>query len=180
MRNQKGITLIALVITIIVLLILAGVSIAMLTGENGILTQANKSTVTNIEGKIDEEVKLAVQACKLAIENETATDNSWSAAINGIKDQSAIALADANTLTSETTNGVIISTLATDLSASGYKISATATSGSTTAATRTITIEYTGSDYTKATNNSAAKITYVLDVTQHSVTIQTSSPTIVK
>ena len=32
--NQKGITLIALVITIIVLLILAGVSIAMLTGEN--------------------------------------------------------------------------------------------------------------------------------------------------
>ena len=37
-ENDKGITLIALVITIIVLLILAGVSIAMLTGENGILT----------------------------------------------------------------------------------------------------------------------------------------------
>ena len=37
--NNKGITLIALVITIIVLLILAGVSIAMLTGKNGILTQ---------------------------------------------------------------------------------------------------------------------------------------------
>lgn len=33
-RDNKGITLIALVITIIVLLILAGVSIAMLTGEN--------------------------------------------------------------------------------------------------------------------------------------------------
>ena len=33
-RKQKGITLIALVVTIIVLLILAGVSIAMLTGEN--------------------------------------------------------------------------------------------------------------------------------------------------
>ena len=42
MKN-KGITLIALVITIIVLLILAGVSIAMLTGENGILTQAKKA-----------------------------------------------------------------------------------------------------------------------------------------
>ncbi len=41
MRNQRGITLIALVITIIVLLILAGVSIAMLTGENGILTRAS-------------------------------------------------------------------------------------------------------------------------------------------
>ena len=35
MKSQKGITLIALVITIIVLLILAGVTIAMLTGENG-------------------------------------------------------------------------------------------------------------------------------------------------
>ena len=42
-ENNKAITLIALVITIIVLLILAGVSIAMLTGENGILTQAQKA-----------------------------------------------------------------------------------------------------------------------------------------
>ena len=39
----KGITLISLVVTIIVLLILAGVSIAMLTGENGILTQAQNA-----------------------------------------------------------------------------------------------------------------------------------------
>ena len=42
-KKSKGITLIALVITIIVLLILAGVSIAMLTGQNGILTQARKA-----------------------------------------------------------------------------------------------------------------------------------------
>ena len=39
--KQRGITLVALVITIIILLILAGVSIATLTGENGILTRAN-------------------------------------------------------------------------------------------------------------------------------------------
>ena len=44
-NKQKGITLIALVITIIVLLILAGVSISMLTGENGILNQASKAAV---------------------------------------------------------------------------------------------------------------------------------------
>lgn len=43
MKNQRGITLIALVITIIVLLILAGVSIAMLTGDNGILTRSNQA-----------------------------------------------------------------------------------------------------------------------------------------
>lgn len=36
-KDVKGITLIALVITIIVLLILASVSIAMLTGKNGLL-----------------------------------------------------------------------------------------------------------------------------------------------
>ena len=42
-KNDIGITLIALVITIIVLLILAGVTIAMLTGENGILTQASQA-----------------------------------------------------------------------------------------------------------------------------------------
>ena len=39
--NEKGITLIALVVTRIVLLILAGISISMLTGENGILTKTN-------------------------------------------------------------------------------------------------------------------------------------------
>ena len=46
-KFQNGITLIALVITIIVLLILAGVSIATLTGENGILTRANDAKTTN-------------------------------------------------------------------------------------------------------------------------------------
>ena len=40
MRKEKGITLIALVITIIVLLILAGVTIVTLTGDNGLLTKA--------------------------------------------------------------------------------------------------------------------------------------------
>ncbi len=40
MRRNRGITLIALVITIIVLLILAGVSIATLTGQNGVITKA--------------------------------------------------------------------------------------------------------------------------------------------
>ncbi len=39
-NKEKGITLIALVITIIVLLILAGVAIATLTGDNGVLTKA--------------------------------------------------------------------------------------------------------------------------------------------
>ena len=60
MRNQRGITLIALVITIIVLLILAGVSIAMLTGQNGILTRADQAGTTTNEKSNSEIVKLAI------------------------------------------------------------------------------------------------------------------------
>ena len=57
-EKQKGITLIALVITIIVLLILAGVSIAMLTGDNGILNQANDSKIETAVGTVKEQLKL--------------------------------------------------------------------------------------------------------------------------
>ena len=60
MTNNKGITLIALVITIIVLLILAGVSIAMLTGNNGILTQAGNAKTETAQAEAEEAVKLAV------------------------------------------------------------------------------------------------------------------------
>ena len=61
---QKGITLIALVITIIVLLILAGVSIAMLTGQNGILTQAQNSKTVTENKSAEEKVKLAIMGAR--------------------------------------------------------------------------------------------------------------------
>ena len=51
-RNTRGITLIALVVTIVVLLILAGVTISMLRGENGIIKQAqnaNEATIVEQE-----------------------------------------------------------------------------------------------------------------------------------
>ena len=60
MKNQKGITLIALVITIIVLLILAGVTIAMLTGENGILNKATTAVNNTTDAELKEAVRLAV------------------------------------------------------------------------------------------------------------------------
>ena len=44
-KENKGITLISLVITIIVLLILAGVSITMLFGENNILKNTEKAKI---------------------------------------------------------------------------------------------------------------------------------------
>ena len=42
LKGQKGITLVALVVTIIVLIILAGVSIALVLGDNGIVTKAKE------------------------------------------------------------------------------------------------------------------------------------------
>ena len=59
MMNIKGITLIALVVTIVVLLILAGVSIAMLTGENGIVTQAQRAKEDSRGGEVKERVDMA-------------------------------------------------------------------------------------------------------------------------
>ena len=60
MKGNKGITLIALVITIIVLLILAAVSIAMLTGENSILKRASQSSAENRIGAANDAVSLFV------------------------------------------------------------------------------------------------------------------------
>ena len=58
LRRNKGITLIALVVTIIVLLILAGISIAMLTGQNGILNRAAEAKEKTRVAQEDEEKTL--------------------------------------------------------------------------------------------------------------------------
>ena len=58
LKNENAITLIALVITIVVLLILAGVTIASLTGNNGILTRANDAKIETAVGAVKEALKL--------------------------------------------------------------------------------------------------------------------------
>ena len=60
LKESKGITLIALVITIIVLLILAGVTIATLTGDNGILKKAGDAKTQTEQAKEDENLKIAI------------------------------------------------------------------------------------------------------------------------
>ena len=66
LKNQrtknKGITLIALVITIIVMLILAAISISMLTGDNSILKRATDSKKNTEESQITEEAKIDILA----------------------------------------------------------------------------------------------------------------------
>ena len=71
MMKEKGITLIALVITIIVLLILSGVSIAMLTGNNGILTQAQRAKeATEAAAKVE-------NSALSSLEDYMITDGSY-------------------------------------------------------------------------------------------------------
>jgi hypothetical protein len=62
MKNYRGITLIALIITIIVLLILAGVTMSMISGENGIITKVSKVEIEYSKGEIRELLLLQVNA----------------------------------------------------------------------------------------------------------------------
>lgn len=57
-NKEKGVTLIALVVSVIVLIILAGVSIAMLVGEKGIITQAQRAVQETEQAKQNEEKSL--------------------------------------------------------------------------------------------------------------------------
>ena len=132
--NQKGITLIALVITIIVLLILAGVSIAMLTGENGILTRTNEAKVSQIEGQVREEINLAVQAAKMYAEQKAVeTDTGFLA---------------------EEQEATIVTEMQKDLTTpKGYTV---------TAGEGAVNINYTTTDYEAATNHDGANITVTI------------------
>ena len=87
MKRNKGITLIALVVTIVVLLILAGVSISMLTGENGIITQAQNAKEQSEIGEEKEAISVAYSGAKIKKEGKevTASDMQEEFNQNGTK-----------------------------------------------------------------------------------------------
>lgn len=60
LKKTNGITLIALIVTIIVLLILASVSISMLTGDNGILVQAKKAEEETERANVIEQAQVDI------------------------------------------------------------------------------------------------------------------------
>ena len=69
-KENKGITLIALVITVIVLLILAGVSISMLTGNNSIITKAGEAkTATDDASLVEKFTEVPVMSVLGSYEN---------------------------------------------------------------------------------------------------------------
>ena len=60
LKKARGITLIALIITIIILIILAGITIVALSGENGILKQATEAKDKTEQAQLEEEVNLKI------------------------------------------------------------------------------------------------------------------------
>lgn len=62
MKNQKGITLVALVITIVVLLILAGVTISMVMGPNGVLTNSQIAKEKSARGTASDALSTALSS----------------------------------------------------------------------------------------------------------------------
>jgi len=64
LKENKGITLVALVITIIVLLILAGVSISLVVGDNGVLTQSQSAAKKTDEADAKQALEMAISSCQ--------------------------------------------------------------------------------------------------------------------
>ena len=97
-KERNGITLIALVVTIIVLLILAGISIMMLTGQNGILNRSAEAKEKTGVAQVDESVKLAISD---ALTNGlgTITEENLVKALNSYLGE------DKYTLSGDATNG---------------------------------------------------------------------------
>ena len=104
-KGKKGITLIALVITIIVLLILAGVTIAMVVGDNGILSRSNEAKETTNIAKIQEEIDLKVADWVIEYQtiNFRTSDSSSNGEIKAMKENGVAQVAD-NTVVATTYN----------------------------------------------------------------------------
>ncbi len=86
LKRNKGITLIALVVTIIVLLILAGISISLLAGQNGILSRATEAKEKDGKAQVKEIARLAY--AELLTENlETVSDDTILSAVIGKLEQ---------------------------------------------------------------------------------------------
>ena len=98
-KANRGITLIALVVTIIVLLILAGVAIATLTGDNGLLTKAGDARNTSRDAEIEEEIRLAWNKVYMDSYLDSTTDKAEAlkAELRG-KDNTATVNASGNKL----------------------------------------------------------------------------------
>ncbi len=78
-KNQKGITLVSMVITIIVMLILAGVSISAAIGDDGVATRGSEAATKTKLSKIAEDFNLATSNIQMAYETDKIEASTISA-----------------------------------------------------------------------------------------------------
>ena len=91
MKNNKGVTLVALVVTIIVLIILAGISINLVLGNNGIITIAKKAKENTELAKIEEETQLNELYTQLESSGTTSGGTNYDAIAKLTEFKTAIA-----------------------------------------------------------------------------------------
>ena len=89
LKNKNAITLVALVVTIVVLLILAGVTISLLLDENGIIAKSKDARNANRAGTIRDEISLW-EADKVASENGAGSHESMDAFLTRLKTRGLI------------------------------------------------------------------------------------------
>lgn len=103
-REEKGITLIALIVTIIILLILAGVTLSMVAGEQGILKRTENVVSKTNQSQIQEEIELAYQAMMM----DTLIEN-WDNTQKAEQLEKALQKQDANAKVVEIDKTLLIS-----------------------------------------------------------------------
>lgn len=150
--NERGITLISLIVTIIVLIILAIISIATLTGDNGIIKNTEKTKVSYIESNVREHVNLGCTTQQINISQERLEDRNYSAKANSSEVQKQlieILNNDKNELNGIFSDGGIPAENNQD----------------------SFIVVYKGEDYSNASNDTEAKITYTIGVTDNSIKV---------
>ena len=74
-KSEKGITLVALVVTIIVLLLLAGIAVATLGGKNGIFSKVKQAKKAQIESEMKEQLTMGLQELQVAKQGNATLDD---------------------------------------------------------------------------------------------------------
>ena len=97
-KKERGITLVALVVTIVVLLILAGVSISMVLGNNGIVTKAQSAQAAQDKAYAKEVVESGLKSVQIDVLTGVKTSAEVSDVVKAIGDSNFVAGTVANTV----------------------------------------------------------------------------------
>lgn len=128
MKNQKsqnGITLVALVVTIVVLLILAGITIMYVLSNNGIFSRARESQISTAVGHVSDQVSMVVLDMQTALYTRTAAASGGTTVYNPTTD--TIKAKYTAAMTAAGITGAAVDNVTINDSANSVKITSTLT-----------------------------------------------------